>query len=177
LNDLDIDDLLRFLRPLYQDLDGITRLDAVERIGRIARRLAPPSRELQLLLLFHPLGSWLGKVGNRSRVALATSVSEAELHQIAASIGRLDAPESEAERAVAAAILIDGAGMRGFAERLGRARREGSSIDDVAREALMEMSTPKWLTGLGAEWLAKRCATRKQAAIMLVRETALEDLG
>jgi hypothetical protein len=177
LNDLNIDDLLRFLRPLYQDLDGITRLDAVERIGRIARRLTAPSRELELLILFHPLGGWLGKVGNRSRVTLATRLTEAELSQVTSSIRRLETPETDAERAVAAAILIDGAGMRGFAERLGHARREGSSIDDVAREGLAETPAPEWLTGQGAEWLAMRRATRAEAAEMLLRETALEDIA
>jgi hypothetical protein len=36
--------LLSFVRPLYQDLDGVSRLDDVERIGRIARAIYTPSR-------------------------------------------------------------------------------------------------------------------------------------
>ena len=92
--------LQSFLRPHYQDLDGASRSDDAERIGAIARRLTAPSRELELLILFHPLGSWLEKLGNLSRVLLAVGgVNENELRRTAASIRRLDAPESEAERA------------------------------------------------------------------------------
>ena len=148
-----------FLLPLYQDLDGVSRLAEAERIGRIARRLAPPSRELELLLRFHVLGSWLEKVGNLSRVVLAVpDVSESDLRRTAASIRRLDAPQSEAERAVAAAVLIDGAGVRGLAERFGRARREGSSILDVAREELPPV--PNWLSDDARTMLEERRAKR-----------------
>ena len=63
-------ELITFLRPLYQELDGASRLDTVERLGAIARRLAPPSPELELLIFFHPLGNWLDKVGNVSRAVL-----------------------------------------------------------------------------------------------------------
>ena len=76
-------DLQSFLRPLYQDLDGVTRFDAIERVARIARRLYTPSsaddaRAFDLLLLFHGLGKWLDKMGNLSRTALAVDgLSEA----------------------------------------------------------------------------------------------------
>lgn len=172
-----MNDLLRFLRPLYQDLDGVTKLDAVERIGSIARRLAPPSRELELLVLFHPLGNWLEKVGNLSRVVLAVgSVNERELRQTAASIRCLDTPRSDAERAVAAAILIDSAGVRGLADRLTRARREGSSVADICREALTGDASPEWLDARAASWLRARSEARARMAAVLLAEMQLEDL-
>src|SRR5687768_9853228 len=64
-----------FLRPYYQDLDGASRFDDVERIAKTARRLySPPSAEderaFELLLLFHRLGPWLEKVGHLSRTLL-----------------------------------------------------------------------------------------------------------
>lgn len=63
-----------FLRPFYQDLDGASRFDDVERIARIARTLyAPPEsdvRAFDLLLLFHRLGTWLEKIGNFALVAI-----------------------------------------------------------------------------------------------------------
>src|SRR5206468_1937380 len=69
-----------FLRPLYQDLDGVTRFDAVERVGRIARQLYTPAsdieaRAFELLLLFHGLRRWLEKMGNVSRTTLAAGVT------------------------------------------------------------------------------------------------------
>jgi hypothetical protein len=170
-------DLIAFLRPLYQDLDGLSRLDGVERVGAIARRLAPASRELELLVLFHPLGNWLGRVGNISRIVLAVDgASEEELRRTAASIKRLDAPVTEAERAVAAAVLIDGAGVRGFAERMARARREGSSITDVAREALAETPIPEWLDARAATWLRERRVARARMARSVLDEGELLDL-
>src|SRR5438445_124850 len=72
-----IGSLETFLLPLYQDLDGVSRAEEVERIGQIARALAPPSRDLELLIHFHLLGRWLEKVGNLSRTILAVrDVSE-----------------------------------------------------------------------------------------------------
>ena len=109
-----------FLKPLYQDLDGISRFDDVERIGAVARRLAAPTRELELLILFHALPGWLDKVGNLSRTLLACDVTEGELRQTAASLKRLDRPETDAERVVASAIAIDNAGVYGLARQLAR---------------------------------------------------------
>src|SRR5947209_14592126 len=107
-----MDDALRrrlesFIRPLYQDLDGVSRFGSVERVAQIARRLYPAANDdkFELLLLFHGLGKWLEKMGNASRTALAVGVAEEELREAAASIARLDEPVSEAERAVASAIL------------------------------------------------------------------------
>ncbi len=156
-----------FVRPLYQDLDGVSRYEAVERVAAIARRLYAPAgaeqaRELEMLLLFHGLGRWLGKVGNLSRTVLATGVSEDELRRTAASIGRLGAPSSDVERAVAAAILIDSAGARGLAERLSRARREGQSIADVIRAELAEDERPEWLSPPALALLHERREKRRE---------------
>jgi hypothetical protein len=161
-----MDDALRerlqaFLRPHYQDLDGASRSDDAERIGAIARRLTEPSRELELLILFHPLGSWLEKLGNLSRVLLAVGdVTENELRRAAMSIRRLDAPETEAERAIASAILIDGAGVRGLAERLSRSRREGQTIVDVISKE--PPVAPEWMNDTAREMLERRIAARAE---------------
>src|SRR5512141_753395 len=103
------DRLIIFLKPFYQDLDGTSHLDDVERIGTIARQVhGRDDRDLELLVLFHILGTWLEKVGNISRTTLAVeAVTEAELRRTAASIRRLDAPVTDAEKSVAAAVLID----------------------------------------------------------------------
>src|SRR5262245_7774841 len=164
-----MDDALRqrlesFLRPLYQDLDGVSRFDAVERVGAIARQLhAPATRAFELLLLFHGLGKWLEKIGNLSRTILAVpGLTDSELRQTAASIQRLDAPVTDAERALAAAILIDNAGVRGLAERMSRARREGQSISDVVRSALADDERPEWLTPRARALLEKRRERRRE---------------
>ncbi|MEA2328800.1 MAG: hypothetical protein QOE68_3759 [Thermoanaerobaculia bacterium] len=171
-------DLQSFLRPLYQDLDGASRFDDVERVAAIARRLYSPvdDRSFELLLLFHGLGRWLEKVGNLSRAVLTTGLSEMELHATAASIRRLEDPSTDAERAVAAALLIDSAGVRGFAERLSRSRREGNSVQDVVRNALAEAVVPAWVPSSAREWLAKRYEARREACRRILEEIALEDL-
>src|SRR5690349_4750212 len=65
--------LLTFLRPLYQDLDGVSHVDEVERIDGIARSLYDGhDPTFERLILFHKLGRWLEKVGNLSRASLAT---------------------------------------------------------------------------------------------------------
>ena len=159
-----------FLRPLYQDLDGASRFDAVERVAAIARRLHEPTRELELLLLFQGLGSWLEKVGNLSRTALVTGLDESDLRRIAASVKRLDAPVTEEERAVAAAIAIDNAGVRGLAERLARSRREGSSVSDVAHEELRHRDLPSWMPLQAVVWLAERVAARRRVCEEILAE-------
>ncbi len=169
-----------FLLPYYQDLDGASRFDDVERIAKIARRLYSPApdneRAFELLLLFHRLGTWLEKVGHLSRTLLAVhGLADAELRQTAASIRRLDAPVSDAERAVAAAVLIDGAGVRGLTEHFARARREGNSLMDVLRAALSEVEVPDWLPSGAEEWLHKRRESRREVCRRLLEELALED--
>lgn len=170
-------DLQSYLRPLYQDLDGVTRFDAVERVARIARRLYTPASEddaraFDLLLLFHGLGKWLDKMGNLSRTTLAVDgLSEAELRQTAASIARLDAPASGAERAVAAALLIDSAGVRGLAERLSRSRREGQSVADVVRAALADDERPEWLSAEATALLEERRDRRRELCRAILEES------
>src|SRR5712692_9857081 len=98
--------LLTVLRPIYQDLDGVSREGDIERVSRIARALTGPTRELELLLLLYPAAKWLEKSGNVSRVALTSGITEAELRELSASLRRLTQPQSDAERALAAALLI-----------------------------------------------------------------------
>lgn len=170
-----------FLRPLYQDLDGVSRLDEVERIAGIAHRLHTPSpadaRAFELLLLFHRLGKWLDKVGNTSRTVLGVAgLGEAELRRTAASIARLSAPVTDAERAVAAAVLIDEAGVRGLTEHFTRARREGNSLMDVLRGALSDVAVPEWLPPRAGQWLQERREARRGVCRRLLEELQLEDL-
>jgi len=170
-----------FLRPFYQDLDGASRFDDVERIARIAHRLYAPApddqRPFELLLLFHRLGPWLEKVGNLSRTLLGVpALTGLELRRTALSIRRLDAPVTEAERAVAAAVLIDLAGVRGLTEQFGRARREGNSLMDVLRASLAETTVPEWLPPKAEEWLYTRREARREICRKLLEELALDDL-
>jgi hypothetical protein len=170
-----------FLRPLYQDLDGFSRMDEVERIAGIAHRLHSPQpgdgRSFELLLLFHRLGKWLDKVGNVSRTVLGVEgLTEAELRRTAASIARLGAPVSDAERAVAAAVLIDEAGVRGLTEHFARARREGSSLMDVLRAALSDVAVPDWMSERAERWLHERREARRAVCRRLLEELQLEDL-
>jgi hypothetical protein len=169
------DPLRAFLAPLYQDLDGISRLEEIDRISLIAHRLHEPSEFFERLLLFHGLGNWLEKVGNRSRTSLATGIPESELRAISLSIRRLDDPQTDAERAVAAAVLIDSAGVRGLAERFARARREGQSMMDVVRDVLAESWIPAWMPERGRAWLERRQEARREVCRRLLMETALED--
>lgn len=179
-----MDDALRqrlepLLRPLYQELDGGSRIDEIERVASIARRLHAPANEnaraFELLLLFHGLGRWLEKIGNRSRAVLTVGLSDTELRTLAGSIRRLDEPSSDAERALASAILIDCAGVRGLAEQLVRARREGISISDVVRNAVADATVPDWMPHAGREWLARRRQARREVCEALIREMRLED--
>jgi hypothetical protein len=151
-----------FLKPLYQDLDGVSRFEDVERIGAIAQTIYDsPDRDFELLLLFHALGKWLDKVGNLTRTVLAVGgLDDAELRRTAASIRRLDAPVTDAERAVAAAVLIDRSGVRGLAQRFAAARREGHSVLDVVREALAESWVPEWVPAAARPMLEARLDAR-----------------
>ena len=172
-----------YLKPLYQDLDGVSRLEEVERIARIARKLYKPAtpaegRAFELLLRFHRLGRWLDKVGNLSRTLLAVDgLDEQELRQTALSIQRLEEPITEAERAVAAAVLIDEAGVRGLTELFTRARREGNSLMDVLRAALSDVMVPDWLPPRAEEWLHTRREARREVCKRLLEELALDDLA
>lgn len=171
-----------FLRPFYMDLDGASRFEEVERIAKIARKLYAPAsdqdeRAFELLLLFHRLGKWLEKVGNLSRTTLGVSgLTENELRQTAMAIRRLDAPATEAERAVAAAVLLDAAGVRGLTELFARARREGNSLMDVLRASLSDVHVPEWLPPRAVDWLHARREARRVVCRTLLEELALDDL-
>ncbi|GAC1402109.1 MAG: hypothetical protein NVSMB68_16240 [Thermoanaerobaculia bacterium] len=169
--------LVTFLRPLYQDLDGVSRFEDVERIAAIAHRIHPAaSRHFELLLLFHGLGKWLGKLGNLSRVLLTVSgLEEAELREIDASIRKLEAPQSDTERAVAAAILIDNSGVRGLAQRFAQARREGHSVIDVVREALADSWIPEWVPAPARPMLEARLDARVAFCRAILDEVEIQD--
>ena len=175
------DDLARldaFLKPLLQDLDGASRTSEVERVAAIARRIAPESaatRSFELLVRFRLLAHWLGRVGNLSRAALTTGLSDAELSRTAASVQALDDPQSSEERAVAAAAMIDAAGVRGLAERFGRGRREGHSVLEVASEAMTENEVPQWMNDAASALLAKRRAARDAFCREILEEARGED--
>lgn len=160
-----------FVRPLYQDLDGVSRFAEVERIERIARQLHPVDDDaFTLLLLFHALGKWLDKVGNLSRASLTTGIDETTLRRTAASIRRLAEPQTDAERAVAAAVLIDGAGVRGLADRFSRARREGQSLLDVLSESLADAWIPEWLPENARPLLQTRHEARREMCRRILEE-------
>ena len=98
-------------------------------------------------------------MAGESRQSFAGGVDDRTLGSGAARDGgvdsRLDDPSTDAERAVAAALLIDGAGVRGLAERLSRSRREGSSVQDVVRNALADAIVPAWVPATAREWLGE----------------------
>jgi hypothetical protein len=82
---------------------------------------------------------------------------------------------TDAERAVAAAIIIDGAGVRGLTEQFGRARREGNSLMDVLRASLSDVAVPEWLPSHAEEWLHARREARRDVCRKLLEELAMED--
>lgn len=173
-----------FVKPLYQDLDGISRFDEVERIGSLARALREPGDSedglhFELLILFHRLGGWLSRMGNASRVVLGSGglLSDESVRRLQGSLERLDAPETDAERAVAAAIAIDSAGLWGMVQRLVQARREGQTPLEQARQMASERpELPAWMDRRAAEWMDRRNESARRVARALVAESALEDL-
>jgi hypothetical protein len=161
-----------FLKPLYQDLDGVSRVEDVQRVERIARAIYDAhDRHYTLLLLFQGLGTWLDKVGNVSRTVLAVGeLEEAELRRTAASIRRLPVPVTEAERAVAAALLVDAGGVRGLAVRFAAARREGHSVLDVVHEALADSWVPEWVPETARPMLEERLERRREFCRIVLEE-------
>lgn len=174
-------DLDAFLRPLYQDLDGGSKMEDAERVASIARAIYSPAspaeeRQLDLLLRFRGIGGWLNKMGNLSRTLLTVrDVSERELRTVADAIRNLEEPRTEVERAVGGALLIDGSGVRGLAERMGRARREGLSVGDIVREVVGESGCPQWMPERGRVWLLRRQEARRALCRQILDETALRD--
>jgi hypothetical protein len=173
--------LQQLVTPLYQDLDGASRLDQVNRVSGIARRMyqppdQPTRQQFELLLLFQGLGSWLERVGSLSRVMLAAgpSLAEQDLRQVARSLQRLGSPSTDAERALAAARLIDQAGLRGLAERIASARREGVTVEQIA-ENPSSLQRPEWLDPAAREWIERRAAKRRQFCQSLLAEMAGEE--
>lgn len=162
-----------FVRPLYQDLDGASRFDEVERVARIARRLHPePTRMFELLILFHGLGKWLDRVGSVSRALLAVpGLTEGEMQEIVGSIRRLENPQTESERAIAAAQLVDAAGVRGLIQRFITARREGLTVVEVVREELArDAVVPDWLPPQAADMIAERRRKRLELCEQILNE-------
>ena len=176
--------LVSFVRPLYQDLDGGTRFEDVERIARIARLLYRPETEqdeyaLEILLLLAGLEKWLEKIGNQSRCLLVVGppLTHSDLRRAIQSIHRLEQPASAAERAVAAARLIDDCGVRGLAQRISRARREGFSISESVMESAARTAPPSWLVDPKAiRLLEQREGRRIEFANQLREENELIDL-
>lgn len=171
-----------FIKPLYQDLDGVSRFGDLERIEKIARILhqtdsAEEEHHFTLMILFHGLDRWLRKMGSVSRACLVIGepVSESDLRQVSESLRRLDAPATPAERALAAAILIDAAGARGLALRMSHARREGTALEEIAREEVDTPQRPPWLDARSLRWLEQRDAARRRACSLILAELKLED--
>lgn len=176
-------DLVAFVRPLYQDLDGRSRWTDVVRVSTLARMLHHPGRDeerqMEILLLFHELGPWLGRLGNLSRTVLgaAGAIGEGELRRAAESLKRLDRPVSAIERALAGAILIDQAGTLGLMERLARVRREGCSPLELVRDvAASSPEIPDWLSEPGRAMLEHRHTERRVFCQRILTEEGLEDL-
>ena len=132
--------------------------------------LHPPTRELELLIVFSGLVKWLEKPRNVSRILLTRHVAEGELREAIESLHRLDQPETGAECAVAAAMLIDSAGVRGLAERFAHARREGLAIEEVAREEPPEI--PPWMDTLARTMMLERMERRKAFCRAMIEETS-----
>lgn len=176
--------LIQFLKPLYQDLDAVSRFDEVERISTIARQLHAPASEqhrlgFELLLLFQGLGGWLERVGNISRTVLVvgSGLTESDLRLVARSLRCLDAPETLEERALASALLIDRAGVRGLAGRFVQARREATSPGEVARELIGSVDKlPDWILPAARPWVLSRWEARRRFCEQLLAESSLEDL-
>lgn len=165
-----LEQLLAVLRPIYQDLDGVSREPQIERVAHLARRFTDPTRDLELVILLYPAARWLEKPRNLSRIALTGGVTEDELRRALTSIRRLPQPQTPEERAIASAILIDESGVRGFAESLARARREGRSIVEVARDAIAENTIPEWMSDEAAAMLEERLRLRREFCEALLRE-------
>lgn len=174
-----------FVKPLYQDLDGVSRFDDVSRIGRLARALYEPVGDeerahFELLILFHRLGGWLSRLGNASRVVFGSGgmLSEEHVRRLQRSLERLEAPESEVERAVAAAIAVDCAGVQGAVQRLAASRREGQTQLEEARQMLAEpREPPGWMDARAAAWFGRRTDAARRVAEAIVAESELEDLS
>ncbi|HEY5610171.1 MAG TPA: hypothetical protein VIL97_03110 [Thermoanaerobaculia bacterium] len=88
---------------------------------------------------------------------LRGAVHEKDLHSIARSLARIDAPETEEEIALASALAIDRAGVNAMIQRFIGARRHGSSALEIARAELdREEPVPPWMPEDARELLRAR---------------------
>jgi len=172
-----------FLKPLYQDLDGGSRLDDALRIGTIAASLYRPTNEgeqrfFEMLILFQRLGRWLEKPRNFSRATLALdpTISPAELRRAARVLGTLEHPEEPAAVSLAAAALIDSSGIRGLAEQFAAARREGTTALEIALALVSrEEETPHWFPDSARPLLDERRQRRRDVCRILLDEERGDD--
>jgi hypothetical protein len=67
-------------------------------------------------------------------------------------------------------MLIDGAGVRGLAQRIAGARREGHTLTDVIREAVTDAWIPAWLPESARPMLEKRFEARRKFCEALLEE-------
>ena len=174
--------ILQFVRPLLQELDGHSRLPELERVRTIAERLLTEERgddRLDRELFFHlyPLRAWLRKSGNRSRMTLALRevATEQQLIDVERSIGRIEDPQTPLEIALASALRIDEAGLRGSAQQISFSRREGLSLDEAITRLSESEETPAWMTARARDWLNVRKHSRALFVSQVRAELDLDD--
>ena len=78
---------------------------------------------------------------------------------------------------MAAAAIIDAAGVRGLAERLTRARREGMTVDDVARAELREVEVPEWFSAEAREMWMERVEAKRDVCRKILDELRKPNSG
>ncbi|MFN2441441.1 MAG: hypothetical protein ABR517_02035 [Thermoanaerobaculia bacterium] len=174
--------LVSLVEPLYDNPEAGTGFDEVERIEVLARRLYEPSAEesqlFELLILFHRLGRWMAHPGNAAIIGRASGglLAETMVEQLAKSLNRLEAPETNLERVVASAVAIEAAGVRGFFNRAANARRSGRTVEGVAvSEIESPGATPAWMSPEAATMLTARRGRARAAASALLEELELSD--
>jgi len=68
-------------------------------------------------------------------------------------------------------VRIDAAGVRGLAERLSRARREGKSVDEIAMESLEDADVPEWFPAAARLLLLERWEKRREVCRQILEES------
>jgi len=68
-------------------------------------------------------------------------------------------------------VRIDAAGLRGLAERLARARREGKSVDEIATESLEDVDVPEWFPADARVMLLERWEKRREVCRQILEES------
>jgi len=94
-----------------------------------------------------------------------------DLRRVSQSLARLETPKSEAEIALATAMLIESCGGRALVERFTRARREGLTTRGVAEE-ILAASVPDrpWLVDEARALVRQRFEKQKQFCRELIEE-------